>query len=165
MKITTKIAGLLLLLICGLAHAEWVVYGKDKDGRVLSFDPARVTNLNDSALYHRAVKVWYKETGSAQLKIADIEKMARESDNNTAAGRETAMLFREKIPIYKNYSHTLHLAHIDCSRQTHWPKEWVAYSTDGSVLERFKVNPTLYSEEIYPGTLMEVLMITVCKKR
>lgn len=171
MKIATNSAGLLLLLFCGLAQADWVVYGETKDGKVFSYDPNRVAVLSDGN-----IKVWYRETKSAQSKIADIESMARQLENMGAGGREAAMLARGKIPRYRNFSHTLSRTIFDCRRQKYFDEEFIDYSKDGSVLDSLntnsliaeveatgiKVNSERFSE-IYPGSVVEALMNMVCK--
>lgn len=162
---------MLLAVMSNSAVAEWVEIGETENGKVFSYDPTRIVSLSDGK-----VKVWYKNTWSAQLKIAEIELLARQLEDMGAGGRESAMLARGKIPSYKNYSHTLHRTIFDCRRQKYFNEEWIDYSTDGRVLERLNVNSLIADVEaagvkvnsetfleIYPDTYIEDLMKIVCK--
>lgn len=166
-----RVAGLLLTMACGLAQAEWIQFFSSIDGKVYTYDPARVVSLPDGK-----IKVWYQVTQSAQSKIAEIESMARQSESMGVGGKETAMLFREKIPSYKEYSHTMHRTIFDCRRQKHLGEEFIDYSKNGEELDRLntgaliaeletkghRVNSERFAE-IFPGSYIEMLMIKVCR--
>ena len=170
MKIGTKVAGLLLMLVCGMAQADWVQYASSSGGQITwAYDPARVASLPDGN-----IKVWYQATQSAYSKIADMGEEAIYAEKTI--GKEVASLMREKIPRYQNFSHTLYRSIFDCQQQKFFDEESIDYSRDGQVLDRrnmnsliaemeskgFRVNSNRFSE-IPPGSLIELLMKRVCK--
>lgn len=165
MKIATKVVALLLMMWCGLAQAEWVRFASTTDGKVYTYDPARIASLPDGK-----IKVWYRIAQSAQSKIADIEAGAVDAEKTL--GKEVASLFREKIPRYRNYSHTMDRTIFDCRQQKHFGEESIDYSDDGTVLDRLDAN-ALFAEigvvgdrrfrEVFPGSYIEMLMTKVCR--
>ena len=170
MKTGTKVAGLLLMLVCGMAQADWVQFASSNGGQIAwAYDPTRVASLPDGN-----IKVWYQTTQSAYSKIADME--AEAVDAEKTIGKEVAGLMRAKIPRYRNFSHTLHRSVFDCRQQKFFDEESIDYSLDGEVLDRrnmnssvaemesmgFRVNSNRFSE-IPPGSLIELLMKRICK--
>ena len=165
MKIATKVVALLLMMWCGLAQAEWVRFASTADGKVYTYDPARIASLPDGK-----IKVWYRIAQSAQSKIADIEAEAVDAEKTLS--KEVASLFREKIPRFRNYSHTLHRTIFDCRQQKYFDEESIDYSDDGAVLDRLDWNALVAQlgvfggnrfSEVFPGSYIEMLMTKVCK--
>lgn len=159
-----------LALITVPAGADWAYVAVTNDGVRYAYDPMRIARLPDGN-----VKVWYRVEQTAESKIAEIVSMARQSEDMGAGGRETSMLFRERIPRYKHYSYTLHRAVFDCQQQREYTEESIDYSTRGDELARLNVNALLAElssqgipvsnrfSEIYPGSVMEALLLKVCR--
>jgi hypothetical protein len=170
MKILTKLAGLLLMMGCGLAQAEWVRFASTTDGKVYAYDPARVASLPDGT-----VKVWYQLIQSVQSKTAEFEDAAKDAEMLNM--KDVASMLRSKTWSYRTFSHTMYREIFDCRQHTKKFEESIDYSSDGKVLDRTNMDTIIQEgiakglftgnekrfSEIVPGSAVEMLMTRVCK--
>lgn len=143
MRAIAKLAGMWLMLFCGLAQAAWLQFAEtaDADGiRLTYYDPVTVMRLPDGRL-----SVWEKDVRSPESAIAEREKF----------GLPTAR--------FENFSHTVQRIIMDCGQRQYAVASIKDYSTYGEILDIIDKTPSEWHfNDTVHGSVTGILMKQVC---